>query len=139
MSLRATFAFCALLVIISCSEKKDDPAPVDKLVGKWTMKEKATFNRFTGMSFDTTQEPTVTCNVTIKRATSTSIELTHDRKDSPEYDYKGTLNVDWDARTITVDGKNGIEGTITDENNFTVTYIYGISSGYYAVERTYSR
>lgn len=137
MFLRATLLFLVLFFVMSCSEK-EDPAPVDKLVGSWSVTEVVTFNEFTGMSFDVTALPTATYNATIKKATSTSIQIEPERTDSPDYDYKGNLTVDWEAKTITVE-ESSISGTITDENNFTVTYIWGISSGYYSVERTYSR
>lgn len=139
MSIRSISLFVALLCILSCSEKKkEDPAPVDKLVGTWSVKEEVEFNRFTGMSFVTTQVPTITYKATITRATPTSIKLVTDRTGSVDYDYKGDLTVDWDAQTISVEGTI-ITGTITNENKFVVSYISGLSTGYYSIERTYTR
>jgi hypothetical protein len=137
MLLRVTSLFLALFCVMSCSEK-EDPAPVDKLVGSWSVTEEVAFNKFTGMSFITTPFPTATYNAKVERASSTSIKVEPNRTDLPEYDYKGTLTVDWDAKSISVEG-SAITGTITDENNFTVTYIWGISGGYYSVERKYHR
>jgi hypothetical protein len=90
------------------------------------------------MSFTTKPMPTITYKATVKKATSTSIKIEADLTDLPDYEYKGTLTVDWDALSISVEG-SAITGTITNENNFTVTYMWPISSGYYSVKRTYSR
>jgi hypothetical protein len=122
MFLRIVSVSFALFWMVSCSQEKEAPAPVDKLVGNWSVKEEATYNIFTGMSFDIEPIATVNYKATIKKATTTSITIDTDRTNSPNYDYKGDLTVDWDAKTIT--GGGTIEGKIIDEKNFTVTYIY---------------
>jgi hypothetical protein len=139
MSLRSISLISAFLCILSCSdEKKEDPAPVDELVGSWSVTEKVKYNQWTGSTFIVTTVPTATYKATIKRASLTSIKIETDRTTSTEYDFKEDLTVDWDTKKISVEG-TVVTGTITDENKFVVTYIMANLSGYYSVERTYTR
>lgn len=138
MFLRTSFLFFALFLVISCSSKKEDPAPVDKLVGTWSVKEEVNFNRFTGMSFVTTQLPTATYNAKVVKETPTTIKIEPGRASAPEYDLKATLTVDWEAKSILIPGAV-VSGEITDENHFTVTHMWPVSTGYYNVVRTFSR
>lgn len=140
MFIRATSLFFALLIIVSCSSnssEKEEPAPVDKLVGSWSVSEKVTFNEFTGTTFVTTTLPTDTYNATVTKVSPTTIKIEGDRS-KHEYDLSATLTVDWDEQTISVPGAV-VSGEITDENHFTVTHMWAISAGYYDVVRTFSR
>lgn len=139
MSLRPSFLFLALFLAISCS-KKDDPAPAtpaDKLAGSWSVKEEVTFNQFTGMSFISTKLPTANYTATVAKESATTIKITPGAN-SQDYDLLAALTVDFDAKTISIPGAV-VSGVITDENHFTVTHMWPISSGYYDVVRTFSR
>lgn len=111
--------------------------PADMLIGFWSVSEKGTF--FNSTTFQTTNIATVTYNASITASGKTEISIETDRATSPQYDYDGPLEVLWEEGKLNVTGTN-ISGTIQDEDNFKVSYTYGLpGSGLYTINRTYVR
>lgn len=157
--------YFSLLFLVSCGgSKEDDPKPkiqgcmdelslnfnaeatqddgscvfpVDKLIGTWNVTETGTF--FNSTTFQTTTLAPVAYHATVTASDKTEISIETDRATSPVYDYEGPLEVLWAEGELVVTGTT-IEGEIKDEDNFVVTYRYGIpASGLYTIKRTYVR
>lgn len=111
--------------------------PSDKLVGTWDVTETGTF--FNATTFQTSTLAPVSYQATVTFADKTKIAITTNRTSSPVYDYKGQLEVLWETSELVVSGTT-IEGEIEDEDNFTVTYKFGLpTAGLYTIKRVYVR
>jgi hypothetical protein len=110
--------------------------PADKLVGTWSGKDEVRY--FNGTTFTTTNLPTVTYTATISKTDKTKIKIVGTQPTKPVYLYNGALSLKWKEKIIEVSGTT-ITGTITNENSFTYSYVYGVGGGAYTVKQTYTR
>ena len=105
--------------------------PADKLTGSWTVSETVLGN-------------TTTYPATIVKKDNTTITISSTRTNPPVY-YLGSFyaTVKWSVALIENPDTNIIvvdfSGTIENENDFEINYVYGISPYLYSVSLHYTR
>lgn len=110
--------------------------PADKLVGNWKVKDEV--SSFNTSTFVTTALPAVNSNAVITKSDKKIITIKGDRPDNPVYIYKGSLTVNWKGKKIELIGSS-LTGIIVNENNFTLSYVYGAVPLSYTVKQTFTR
>ncbi len=112
----------------SKAEKNDDSCifPAEKLVGQWNVSETESNN-------------TVDYSVTITKKSASVITVSATRVNPPVYFMNNLdITIDWDAQTLETPGTT-IDGTIKNENDFEINYLFGAGSSVYSVVQHYTR
>ncbi|MEM6806030.1 MAG: hypothetical protein AAF696_31825, partial [Bacteroidota bacterium] len=104
--------------------------PADVLSGTWETTETVS---------STTANETVTFTSVITKVDNDNILITSQRNNPPEYSLStNNVSIDWTGKTLSRSGTT-VRGTITDENNFEITYSFGTSSATYQVTQVYKK